>query len=95
MLYVLGWVEYTDQFGTRHRAGYARFYDQSADSRERYTRRQAVQVGNLRLPNTVPDEAAYQARNNLRFVTNPRYNYDIEIDEQSNPVNQRHSDRQS
>ena len=75
-LYVFGCAEYRDRFGQRHRVGYARQYSVRADERHFYKKPRTV--GQV-------DEAAWESRNNLPYVTQPGYNYDIEIDEQGNP----------
>jgi hypothetical protein len=64
-LWFYGYVDYIDQFGQRHRAGYARVYDRSLDDRGLY-RPDAAHL----------DDAAYRGRNNLPFAMKPGYNYD-------------------
>jgi hypothetical protein len=60
-LYMIGFVDYIDQFGGRHRGGYARIYYPMIDvkSADRYE-----------------TEAAYVARNNLGVVAKEGYYYD-------------------
>ena len=62
--YLLGYVDYIDKFGDRHRAGYARVYDPLENSEARYTKAGVLDV------------KAYARRNNLPFVMTPGYNYD-------------------
>jgi hypothetical protein len=56
----IGYVDYIDQFGQRHRGGYARLYDPPSDDPLRYE----------------GDDRAFKERNNLRFVQQDGYNYD-------------------
>ena len=70
-LYMLGYVDYIDKFGERHRSGYARAYNPSIDARHPVRR-----VPGRVIPE--PDREAYARRNNLPFVTQPGYNYDRE-----------------
>jgi hypothetical protein len=63
--YVLGCVDYTDKFGVRHRAGYARVFSPVEDTELPFTDK----AGKL-------DRAAYATRNNLVFVMQKDYNYD-------------------
>jgi hypothetical protein len=60
-LYMIGFVDYIDQFGGRHRGGYARIYYPMVDAKsaDRY-----------------PTEAVYAVRNNLGVVAKEGYNYD-------------------
>lgn len=66
-LYLLGYVDYIDKFGRRHRAGYARVYNPVEDS-----------TGPFKDAHGHIDQKAYGQRNNLPFVTQPGYNYDRE-----------------
>lgn len=63
----IGYVDYIDKFGRRHRAGYARWYDRFVDNRH-----ETVYFGE----NKQFSEALYRERNNLLFVTRANYNYD-------------------
>jgi hypothetical protein len=65
-LYVFGYADYIDKFNCRHRCGYARVYDPSVDNFADY-----LEKGGL-------NKEAWANRNNLRFVTEPNYNYDHE-----------------
>jgi len=58
--YALGYVDYIDHFGGRHRAGYARVYNPELDNRSFY--------------GSAYEEFA--KRNNLVFVSQEGYNYD-------------------
>jgi hypothetical protein len=79
-LFIIGYVDYIDRFRVRHRAGYARVYDAWADSRKSLE----TEMGIVRSSNEVAvisrKELAetHKRRNNLRFVTQPNYNYDRE-----------------
>jgi hypothetical protein len=73
-LYVLAYADYTDKFGRRHRVGYARQYNPSADRRDSYENGRSI-FG----------RKTWDNRNNLPFVAQPYYNYDCEIDEQGCP----------
>ncbi|HZT75856.1 MAG TPA: hypothetical protein VFA27_04305 [Vicinamibacterales bacterium] len=79
-LFVIGFADYTDKFGRRHRAGYARVYKPEID--------RVKQQKLIRLPDgnigVVDDEFAYKRRNNLHYVVQPGYNYDWEIDDSGN-----------
>lgn len=56
-VWVVGYVDYLDQFGQGHRGGYARVYIPDEDEHRHYSR------------DRVPfDEEAYAMRNNLHFV---------------------------
>ncbi len=66
-LYIFGYVEYIDKFGEHHRGGYARRYERGRDGPAPVT---------IRIGGTVPG-AAVQGRNNLVFVDQAGYNYDI------------------
>lgn len=67
-LYVIGYVDYMDQFGGRHRAGYARVWDPFAADRH------SIYVSNKHGVDVVQDQTT--AQNNLPFVTEMAYNYD-------------------
>jgi len=67
-LWLIGHVDYTDMFDQRYRAGYARMYRSGADMRELYGKGEA-------------GDEAYARRNNLVFVTEEGYNYDICLDD--------------
>jgi hypothetical protein len=67
-LFLFGYVEYTDWFGDVHRGGYARRYDRERDG--------------IAVPKVDPDNALLRTeelaeRNNLPFVDQRHYNYDI------------------
>jgi hypothetical protein len=83
-LYLIGYVDYIDQFDVRHRAGYARVHDPSVDDVNRYSKLDPAK-DNLVIPHYLFDRDRFENRNNLRFVTQPRYNDDVEIDEEGNP----------
>ncbi|HUE88015.1 MAG TPA: hypothetical protein VMO26_18225 [Vicinamibacterales bacterium] len=67
-LYALGYVDYIDKFGVRHRSGYARVYNPSLDDFSHWAE------------DTDPATAAkaWAERLNLVFVTEPNYSYDRE-----------------
>ncbi len=73
-LCVLGYVDYIDKFGQRHRTGYGRRYEPSIDKnvphipRARWSHRLMPEV----------DDEVYSIRSNLPFVTQPGYNYNRE-----------------
>jgi hypothetical protein len=71
-LYALGYADYIDKFKKRHRCGYARVYDPSADYSGDYWANTAPLEG------MTFDKVAWANRSNLRFVTEPNYNYDRE-----------------
>lgn len=83
-LWILGYVDYIDKFGKRHRSGYARIYDPGVD-RKTYAKKTQFPLkpafktdgstSDLRERLGIDDEA-WQSRNNLPFVTVPGYNYD-------------------
>jgi hypothetical protein len=60
-LYLIGFVDYVDQFEQRHREGYARRYYPMLDDRE---------SGHYKT------DAGFATRNNLLYVTEEGYNYD-------------------
>jgi hypothetical protein len=60
-MWAIGFVDYIDKFGARHRSGYARKF----------------------ISPPLPGSS-----NNLVFISNPGYNYDIEIDEHGQPRKQ-------
>jgi hypothetical protein len=64
--YALGYVDYTDSFGKRYRAGYARRYKSDR---------------NIPDPEVYPTEEAYHRRSNLMIVGGERYNYDRCLDD--------------
>jgi hypothetical protein len=70
-MYVIGYIDYIDRFGRRHRAGYGRFYEPGVDKAS-YYRKVPGRVVPAR------DEEAFANRNNLYFITQPGYNYDRE-----------------
>jgi hypothetical protein len=65
-LYVVGYVDYRDQFGERHRSGYARVFEPSIDQPDSYWKESDRSF----------DHKAFDERNNLPFVTQSGYNYD-------------------
>ena len=67
-LYVFGYADYIDKFGVRHRCGYARVYNPSDDDPIRYLNDDGKTI----------NQKAAAKRNNLKFVTEPNYNYDRE-----------------
>lgn len=71
-LWLIGHVDYLDMFGRQYRAGYARMYRYEVDMRALY-------------PNGGIGDEAYANRNNLVFVTEEGYNYDICLDESAEP----------
>ena len=64
-LYIFGYVEYLDKFGSRHRAGYARRYDKGRDASP------APDFA------TGTDFQRPEGVNNLIFVDQSGYNFDI------------------
>ncbi len=66
-LYVFGYAEYLDKFGNRHRSGYARRYELNMDY---FSRPVTLRTGQL-------PAAALREGNNLTFVNQPRYIYDL------------------
>jgi hypothetical protein len=48
-LYMIGFVDYKDQFGERHRAGYARQYYPAIDEKEYRTEEERAKRNNLRV----------------------------------------------
>lgn len=66
-LYIIGYVDYIDQFGIRHRVGYARKHDPRVDDPKRYLN-----------PDGTKNADLDSKRNNLEFVVKPGYNYDRE-----------------
>ncbi len=62
-LYVIGYVDYIDSFGVRHRGGYARMYLPKFDDRAEW-------------PDGEEGTKLFAERSNLVFVPQPRYNYD-------------------
>jgi hypothetical protein len=69
-MYVFGYIDYTDRFGIRHRAGYGRRYEPWMDDRARY------------MTGGRNDPDKFARRNNLTFILERGYNYDIEITRQ-------------
>jgi hypothetical protein len=63
-LYMIGYVDYTDQFGKHHRGGYARQYFPMIDSKMRYQTNEEF------------DQQKFDQRNNLNVVAKEGYNYD-------------------
>lgn len=80
-LYLLGFVEYTDKFGQQHRAGYARVYDWQTDAFAPYK----IAKNDIGAPVADVDWKAHGDRNNLPYVLQPDYNYDVGIDKKGNP----------
>lgn len=66
-LYVIGYADYIDKFGSRHRAGFGRWYNPVTDDVRLYQDE-----------NGTVDLKALNERNNLLFITQPNYNYDRE-----------------
>jgi hypothetical protein len=64
-MYLIGYVDYIDRFGRRHRAGFGKVFVPPIDDMDNY--RNEARVLN---------EEAYAARNNMAFVTQHGYNYD-------------------
>jgi len=62
-LYIIGYVDYRDKFGQIHRGAYARIYDPGIDEP----------------PANVAGLEAFENRNNLTIVSEPRYNDDFPI----------------
>jgi hypothetical protein len=84
-LYVIGYTDYIDKFGQRHRCGYGRVYNPAADDRnlpEYLAPGPPPDADTSRLPAVFRkhaahfDDAIYNARSNLIFLTQPGYNYD-------------------
>ena len=67
-LYAIGYVDYIDKFGGRHRSGYARVYNPSDDDFSTYTEGADFDTASK----------AFRERINLSFVTQPHYSYDRE-----------------
>jgi hypothetical protein len=65
-LYVFGFVDYIDRFGTRHRAGYGRRYDPHEDSREAHVDPDSLDH----------DPQRFRDRSNLTHYFTAGYNYD-------------------
>jgi hypothetical protein len=63
-LYMIGYVDYTDQFDQRHRGGYARQYFPMIDAKSRYETDEEF------------DQQKFDRRNNLLVVAQEGYNYD-------------------
>jgi hypothetical protein len=67
LLVVYGFIDYEDQFGTVHRAGYARVYDHRCDIRP---------AG----PTTMVSDEKWAERNNLMFLeSRDTYNFDLPV----------------
>jgi hypothetical protein len=64
-LYVIGYADYIDKFGGRHRAGFGRWYNPTPDDVRLYQ----DESGTV-------DIKSFNERNNLLFITEPNYNYD-------------------
>jgi hypothetical protein len=67
-LYVIGFVDYLDEFGGRHRSGYGRVYSPRERERTLFYREEAGLIQHVDDPAT--------AQNNLPFVAEMNYNYD-------------------
>jgi hypothetical protein len=65
VLYAIGYVEYEDAFSNRYRAGYARLYRPESNEQN---------------DKLYPTPESYAGRNNLAFVPQEGYNYDICLD---------------
>ena len=59
-LYIIGYVDYRDKFGDRHRGAYARLYDSTVDW----------------VPANMAAQEAFANRNNLTIVSDGKYNDD-------------------
>jgi len=70
-LWMIGYVDYIDSFGGRHRSGYARVYDRIRDGLAVSAERE-----NGAFAQHAFDANAFHTGNNLTFVTQRRYNYD-------------------
>ena len=67
-LYVFGYVEYIDKFGILHRGGYARRFDSDSGPNAPII---------VRSGDSLQRTEDVLRRNNLIFIDQPRYNYDI------------------
>ena len=74
-LWIIGYVDYIDQFDVRHRSGYARIYDPRIDSRRDYNKRGFFASGDIAMGRAF-DQEAFDGRNNLLFVGLHTYDYD-------------------
>jgi hypothetical protein len=77
-LFIVGFVDYIDQFGQRHRTGYARVYDRKVDWHTPQTRPRRSTAGQVvSSPHELWEpNPEWVRRNNLNFVSEPGYNYD-------------------
>lgn len=77
-VWLIGYVDYIDKFNIRHRAGYARVFDQTIDDKQSTAYRRKGKVGEIfvREIGENIDWTRYEQRNNLPFVTQTGYNYD-------------------
>jgi hypothetical protein len=81
-LYVIGYVDYTDKFDDRHRAGYGRIYEPAIDDQNRPEYYSAIAVtetgilARMQERSVRFDMTLYQNRSNLILLTKPGYNYD-------------------
>ena len=73
-LWILGYVDYIDKFGRRHRSGYARVYDPSIDANEPIIFKRSAEGSIIQ----GLDKQRHDQRNNMPFVTQLGYNYDRE-----------------
>ena len=68
-IYVIGYVDYIDRFGIRHRCGYGRRYEPAID--DKTSPAYYTETGEFRLED-------YEKRSNLPFILQAGYNYDRE-----------------
>jgi hypothetical protein len=68
-LFIIGYVDYIDRFGTRHRAGYARMYNHWIESK-------GIQPDDPTVTDRHQLEERHKQRNNLVFMSQSGYNYD-------------------
>jgi hypothetical protein len=68
-LFIIGYVDYIDRFGTRHRSGYARVYNHWVESK-------GIQPDDPTVTSQSELEERHKRRNNLVFLSQSGYNYD-------------------
>jgi len=73
-LFIIGYVDFVDAFGVRHRSGYARMYNAWIESK-------GIQPDDPTMLSAVELKQRHKRRNNLVFMSQAGYNYDRERDE--------------
>jgi hypothetical protein len=68
-LFIIGYVDYIDVFGERHRAGYGRMFNVWVESK-------GIQPDDPTMTETAELEKRHRLRNNLVFMEQAGYNYD-------------------